>query len=90
MVVNVRVKMVYFNSKNYLIIIFIKFKLGFYDSGSVDCQPCHYSCATCVGPNDNNCLTCSSTSNRAVISYTCPCKDGTINFLQINFLNLFK
>ena len=25
-----------------------------------ECAPCHYSCLTCSGPNENNCLTCRS------------------------------
>lgn len=25
---------------------------------SLTCLPCHYTCATCVGPHDNQCLSC--------------------------------
>lgn len=51
---------------------------GFYDDGSTSvCQPCHFSCSTCMGPNSNQCITCPSGANRddnsATGSHDCPC-----------------
>ncbi len=40
---------------------------GFYDDGaSISCQPCHFSCAKCNGPNNNNCTTCNAAHKRSL------------------------
>ena len=58
-------------------------------------QPCHYSCKTCIGPDIDDCLSCTdsiSTTHRvAVSSGYCKCEtsyydDGsTVTCLVITF-----
>ena len=43
------------------------------------CSPCHHSCLTCNGPNENNCKKCSSNklqTFRKKVNGTCVCKSG--------------
>lgn len=59
---------------------------SFYDSYSLAnpvamCQPCHYSCATCYGGLDTNCLTCQTLRN--FTNYSCPCNDGYYDSMQV-------
>ncbi len=41
------------------------------------CQACHYSCLTCSGPNNNQCLSCNTTANRSStpVNGSCICKN---------------
>ena len=43
------------------------------------CKPCHFSCATCDGLDDFDCLSCDATRDQ--IGTTCICKDG---YYQVN------
>lgn len=51
-----------------------------YPTGPNSCLPCHYSCASCNGPNPNNCLTCDISppvgTNRYLTNGQCPCVSG--------------
>lgn len=38
--------------------------IGYYDTGDLFCSKCHYSCLTCDGLGDSNCLSCPLNSNR--------------------------
>lgn len=37
---------------------------------------CHYTCDTCSGPNDNECIDCNSVNHRTLSAGTCPCEAG--------------
>jgi hypothetical protein len=47
-----------------------------YQVGTI-CRPCHWSCATCIGPDQNKCLTCDLstpvTTNRYYLQGRCIC-----------------
>ncbi|EAR95723.2 transmembrane protein, putative (macronuclear) [Tetrahymena thermophila SB210] len=51
---------------------------GFYENNKFVCTPCHSTCKTCNGGQNNNCLTCDSNQNRILDSKTntCICQDG--------------
>lgn len=50
---------------------------GYYDDlTSLVCPKCQYSCLTCNGGGNANCLTCASTSFRYKLNNTCPCLIG--------------
>ena len=38
--------------------------------------PCHYSCSTCYGALETNCLICLPANYRTVSSNSCPCNNG--------------
>mmetsp|Transcript_26165 Transcript_26165/g.4490 ORF Transcript_26165/g.4490 Transcript_26165/m.4490 type:complete len:94 (+) Transcript_26165:921-1202(+) len=43
-----------------------------------ECQDCYKNCATCKGPNEDDCLTCKA--NTSITPYnTCECAPGTPN-----------
>ncbi|CAD8108413.1 unnamed protein product [Paramecium sonneborni] len=51
-------------------------QIGYYDlDGSMECQPCHYSCLTCDGSEIYNCLSCD-TNYREFDSVQCNCPIG--------------
>ncbi|KAL4451057.1 hypothetical protein ABPG74_021379, partial [Tetrahymena malaccensis] len=45
------------------------------------CIPCHHSCATCFGPNKNQCITCTVENFRISQPFanTCPCQEGYVD-----------
>lgn len=45
-------------------------------NGSVVCEGCHYSCNTCVGSLDNECVTCVLNRAYNVSTGECPCQVG--------------
>ncbi|CAD8134634.1 unnamed protein product [Paramecium pentaurelia] len=45
-------------------------------NGMLICQKCHYSCGTCMGMDEGNCISCMETENRFQIGNTCACKEG--------------
>ncbi|CAD8211806.1 unnamed protein product [Paramecium pentaurelia] len=49
-----------------------------YDSDKDFTYQCHYTCSTCNGPLENNCITCSDVQNRILMEDKdeCICKDG--------------
>ncbi|CAD8127415.1 unnamed protein product [Paramecium sonneborni] len=49
-----------------------------YDQDQEFYYECYYTCATCNGPQPNNCLTCSSESNRILLQdkHLCICNNG--------------
>ncbi|CAK67807.1 unnamed protein product (macronuclear) [Paramecium tetraurelia] len=48
-------------------------EIGYYDlDGTMECQPCHYSCLSCDGPELYNCLSCDTTY-REFDSVQCNC-----------------
>ncbi|CAK78654.1 unnamed protein product (macronuclear) [Paramecium tetraurelia] len=41
---------------------------------------CHYSCSTCIGPQSNQCLSCTTSSNRQLsFDFKCICKLGYLD-----------
>eukprot|EP00828_Plagiopyla_frontata_P040220 TRINITY_DN538_c0_g1_i2.p1 TRINITY_DN538_c0_g1~~TRINITY_DN538_c0_g1_i2.p1 ORF type:complete len:1831 (+),score=273.59 TRINITY_DN538_c0_g1_i2:3-5495(+) len=42
------------------------------------CQDCHFTCQTCSGPSQNDCLTCNASLQRVALALnkTCPCAEG--------------
>ena len=56
-----------------------KFTVHFYNIGNEECAACHYSCLTCDGPNEDDCLLCDSDTslNRQVTptDKQCVCND---------------
>ncbi|CAD8069752.1 unnamed protein product [Paramecium sonneborni] len=48
-------------------------------NGQIKCQNCHYSCGTCDGSEETDCLTCMENENRYQVGNTCVCKDGYFN-----------
>jgi hypothetical protein len=51
---------------------------GFYDVGATVCDPCHYSCSECSGPQVSQCLSCpdASISYRYLSNNYCLCNKG--------------
>ncbi|CAD8151299.1 unnamed protein product [Paramecium octaurelia] len=45
-------------------------------NGMIKCQKCHYSCGTCGGIEEGNCITCMDTEQRLQEGNTCVCKEG--------------
>ncbi|CAD8194869.1 unnamed protein product [Paramecium octaurelia] len=45
-------------------------------NGMIKCEKCHYSCGTCKGISEQDCITCIDTENRFQIGNTCVCKGG--------------
>ncbi|CAD8166957.1 unnamed protein product [Paramecium pentaurelia] len=45
-------------------------------NGMLICQKCHYSCGTCMGMDEGNCISCMDTDNRFQVGNTCVCKEG--------------
>ncbi|CAD8214362.1 unnamed protein product [Paramecium pentaurelia] len=45
-------------------------------NGMLTCQKCHYSCSTCIGMDEANCVSCIDTENRFQVGNTCVCKEG--------------
>jgi hypothetical protein len=57
---------------------------GYYDNNiNPICQPCHYSCQTCNGPLNTNCLTCKPNRLFQVGSSSCPCNNGFYETAQL-------
>ncbi|EAS03999.2 EGF-like domain protein (macronuclear) [Tetrahymena thermophila SB210] len=56
-------------------------KLGYYvdpvNISNPTCLKCHYSCQSCNGPNQTDCLTCDINQGRKINGGTCICIDGT-------------
>lgn len=55
--------------------------IGFYDNGSIDCEPCFGTCLTCQGPLASDCLSCPNSDTSFRYSSitglnTCPCQPG--------------
>ena len=52
-------------------------KLGFYslDTLSTECLACHFSCGTCFGSSENECLSCKDV-NSILSNFVCTCKLG--------------
>ncbi|CAD8046285.1 unnamed protein product [Paramecium sonneborni] len=49
---------------------------------------CHYSCSTCTGPQLNQCLSCTTASNRQLsFDFKCICKPG---YLDINVNSCYQ
>ncbi|CAD8113135.1 unnamed protein product [Paramecium sonneborni] len=44
-------------------------------NGQVKCQKCHYSCGSCQGIEQTDCLTCMENENRYQVDNTCVCKN---------------
>lgn len=54
---------------------------GFYDDGSSNiCRSCHYSCKTCNGGTNANCLTCNTAAYRYKVVNSCPCNPGYYDY----------
>ncbi|KAL4503394.1 hypothetical protein ABPG72_001000 [Tetrahymena utriculariae] len=51
----------------------------FYDKQLKKCQNCHFSCNTCSGLSEQECLTCSDT-NSELKANKCVCKQGYFQF----------
>ena len=43
---------------------------------------CHSDCATCTGPLDSDCITCSSSGSRTLVNGTCQCKISSSYYYQ--------
>lgn len=56
----------------------------YYDDGNPTCKPCHYTCLTCSGGANTNCLSCNSSEFRTRNSgaSTCPCNKYYFNNLM--------
>ena len=54
---------------------------GYYSPGNdLTCQPCHYSCEVCSGPNINNCLYCDTIAHRVLTNLSrCVCANTFYN-----------
>ncbi|CAD8209458.1 unnamed protein product [Paramecium octaurelia] len=54
---------------------------------------CHYSCSTCNGPLENNCITCDGDQNRILIEdkHECPCNFGYLekNKVCLSFSSVY-
>jgi hypothetical protein len=49
----------------------------YYDNGiNASCAKCHYSCSSCSGPNQNQCLSCGADTNRNLNNNLCVCNLG--------------
>ncbi|CAD8135526.1 unnamed protein product [Paramecium octaurelia] len=49
---------------------------------------CHYSCSTCIGPQSNQCLSCTTSSNRQLsFDFKCICKLG---YLDLNLSSCYS
>ncbi|CAD8189351.1 unnamed protein product [Paramecium pentaurelia] len=62
------------------------FKIEYnYDKDKVLLFNCHYSCLTCKGPQDTDCLSCGENTNRYFQSEVsmCKCNQGYFDFGQI-------
>jgi hypothetical protein len=46
---------------------------GFYDNGVPKCEPCFITCATCIGPDINDCTGCSAALQRNLVLGECRC-----------------
>ncbi|CAD8173398.1 unnamed protein product [Paramecium pentaurelia] len=59
-------------------------KPGTYDPGNEDqiCLACDYSCLSCFGPSNQECIECldESISNRIQIGDSCPCQNGYADY----------
>ncbi|CAD8154246.1 unnamed protein product [Paramecium pentaurelia] len=55
-------------------------------------QPCHFSCFTCNGPFQNNCLSCEENSNRIYNEdeSTCLCKPWTLEQNNVQCYDLLQ
>ena len=50
---------------------------GFYENGlSIYCEKCYFSCSTCAGPLEVDCLSCNSSQYRFFNLSVCSCQDG--------------
>jgi hypothetical protein len=53
---------------------------GYYENESeTSCLPCHKSCMTCDGPNEDNCITCNENEGYSQSEELCtqpPCEEG--------------
>ncbi|CAD8210795.1 unnamed protein product [Paramecium pentaurelia] len=45
-------------------------------NGMVICEKCHYSCGTCIGIYETDCISCIDTDHRFQVGNTCVCKEG--------------
>ncbi|CAK67647.1 unnamed protein product (macronuclear) [Paramecium tetraurelia] len=62
-------------------ILDFKFEYNFNEDKQVMFQACHYSCQSCRGPLENNCVTCDPLANRYFLEEIskCECLQGYIN-----------
>ncbi|CAD8174765.1 unnamed protein product [Paramecium pentaurelia] len=58
-----------------------KFEYNYVDDKQLLFNACHYSCLTCDGPLENNCISCESDSNRYYLNEQkrCQCLHGYID-----------
>ncbi|CAD8193803.1 unnamed protein product [Paramecium octaurelia] len=65
----------------YASIFDFKFEYNYNEDKQILFQACHYSCQTCQGPLESNCITCDSQANRYFLQEisTCECQQGYIN-----------
>lgn len=40
----------------------------------ISVDECHYTCLTCIGPNEDNCLSCPTNASKS--GNTCKCNNG--------------
>ena len=45
---------------------------------STECQECHWSCKECLGPSENDCIACASSTKRQEQSCVTVCSDGKL------------
>lgn len=53
---------------------------------------CHYSCKTCDGPLENNCINCEDNSSRHYLNEQkkCKCNHGYIDILDEKVCKAFE
>ncbi|CAD8126996.1 unnamed protein product [Paramecium sonneborni] len=66
-----------------------QFNLPYFYSCLTTLTPrCHYSCSTCTGPQLNQCLSCTTSSNRQLsFDFKCICKHG---YLDLSVSSCFQ
>ncbi|CAD8099472.1 unnamed protein product [Paramecium primaurelia] len=70
---------------NFLQAYVYDFKIEYnYNEDKVLLLNCHYSCLTCKGPQENDCINCDENTNRYYQSevFMCKCKQGYFDFGQ--------